>query len=95
MNEKKPSPTTAIAFNYDGKNAPHVSAKGVGPVADKILAVARQHNIPIYEDPDLVTLLGSLDLGNEIPESLYHAVAEIIAFAYILTGKVPEQFKRK
>ena len=80
----------AVALYYDGKNAPHVSAKGTGQVAEQIMAIAREHEVPLCDNPGLVDLLVTLELGDEIPENLYIAVAYIIAFAYQLEGKTPE-----
>lgn len=80
----------AVALYYDGKNAPHVSAKGTGQVAKQIMALAREHGVPLCDNPSLVDLLVTLELGDEIPENLYIAVAYIIAFAYQLEGKAPE-----
>jgi len=87
-------PTRAVALHYDGSNAPQVTAKGSGNVAEEIIALAREHGVPLHEDRDLVALLGQLELGDEIPRELYLAVAEVIAFAYLLKGKVPEGFER-
>ena len=89
---KKSKPTTAVALHYDGKEAPRVTAKGSGELAEKIIALAKQHGIPLHEDAALISLLSKLDLGDEIPQALYMAVAEVIAFAYILNGKLPEGF---
>lgn len=83
----------AVALYYDGKNAPHVSAKGTGKVAEQIMAIAREHGVPLCDNPSLVDLLVTLELGDEIPENLYIAVAYIIAFAYQLEGKTPENEK--
>jgi flagellar biosynthesis protein len=80
----------AVALFYDGKNAPHVSAKGTGVVAEEIIAIAEAHGIPLCDNATLVDLLVTLELGDEIPETLYIAVAYIIAFAYQLEGKTPE-----
>jgi flagellar biosynthesis protein len=77
----------AVALHYDGSNAPRVTAKGRGLVAEQILEVADANDVPIREEPELVELLCRLDLGDEIPEALYVAVAEVIAFAYRLRGK--------
>ncbi|HEC18804.1 MAG TPA: hypothetical protein ENI97_05615 [Gammaproteobacteria bacterium] len=89
---KKPTPTTAVALHYDGKEAPRITAKGTGELAEQIIALAREHGIPLQENAPLISLLAQLDLGDEIPQALYAAVAEIIAFAYILNDKVPEGF---
>jgi len=83
----------AVALHYNKIDAPTISAKGSGDIANMILKIAEENNIPLHEDKDLVTLLSKLDLGDEIPEVLYRAIAEIISFAYMLTGKVPENFK--
>ena len=80
----------AVALYYDGKNAPHVSAKGTGEVAEQIIAIAQEHGVPLCDNSALVDLLVTLELGDEIPESLYIAVAYIIAFAYQLEGKEPD-----
>jgi flagellar biosynthesis protein len=82
-------PRTAVALHYSGRGAPRVTAKGKGVVAEEILALARAHNIPLREDAALTGLLARIELGDEIPEKLYVAVAEVIAFAYRLSGKQP------
>lgn len=77
----------AIALEYDGERAPVVSAKGHQQTAEEILAIAEQENIPIYEDRELTALLNQLDLGDHIPPALYVVVAEVLSFAYRLSGK--------
>ncbi len=74
----------AIALKYErGKDvAPKVTAKGRGAVAEKILALAREHGVPIEKDTTLLQALYRLDLNEEIPEELYQVVAEILAFIY-------------
>lgn len=87
MRPQKPAhPTHAIALAYDGKTAPRVTAKGQGYVAEKILALAHEHDVPLYADAALVQLLARVELGEQIPAGLYVAVAEVIAFAYRLSG---------
>ena len=86
---RTPRPPLAVALQYDGKSAPRVTAKGHDQVAERILALAREHNIPLQENHELAQLLAKVDLGEEIPEALYLAVAQIIAFAYYLSGKAP------
>lgn len=81
----------AVALYYDGKNAPQISAKGTGKVAEQIMEIAREHGVPLCDNPSLVDLLVTLELGDEIPESLYIAIACIIAFAYQLEGKTPAE----
>ncbi len=79
----------AIALNYDESSAPKVTAKGRGLVAKEILKLATENDIPIKEEPEIIELLATVELGDQIPEALYVAVAEVIAFAYTLKGKVP------
>jgi flagellar biosynthesis protein len=82
---------SAITLRYDGKGAPKVTAKGEGPIGAKIIELAHQHGIPLHEDPALASLLSAIPLGQEIPENLYVAIAEVLAFIYYLTDKVPHQ----
>ncbi len=81
----------AVALNYDGKSesAPRVVAKGAGHVAERIIVLAHEHGVEIYEDPDLVDALTRLDLDAEIPESHYRVVAEVLAFIYRLNHAMP------
>lgn len=85
----------AIALKYDGKSAPIVTAKGQGELAKEIISIALANNIPLDNDPMLVKLLSSIPLGDKIPEELYIAVAEVIAFTYMLSGRVPEGFDKE
>ncbi|WP_394238594.1 EscU/YscU/HrcU family type III secretion system export apparatus switch protein [Pseudomonas anguilliseptica] len=84
----------AIALTYDGQNAPVLSAKGDDELAEAILAIAREYEVPIYENAELVRLLARLELGDAIPEQLYRCIAEIIAFAWYLKGKAPAANER-
>ncbi len=93
MKQDPPAPDdVAVALHYDGQNAPRITAKGQGQVAARILAAAREHDIPLRDDPELAAVLAQIPLGAEIPEPLFRAVAEIIAFAYLLSGKRPPGF---
>lgn len=89
-NSKHKSKKRAVALHYDGEHAPHVTARGTGTIADEIITVAREHGIPLREDDELIAMLAQLDLGDEVPEELYVVVAEVLAFAYFVTGRVPE-----
>lgn len=84
----------AVALFYDGQNTPHISAKGTGDVAEQIIAIANEHGVPLCDNGALVDLLVTLELGDEIPETLYIAVAYIIAFAYQLEGKEPDYWQK-
>lgn len=83
------NPPLAVALTYDQESPPFVSATGKGYIAEEILRIAKEHNILIHEDPALVQSLALLDLGQEIPEALYRAIAEVISFAYSLREEKP------
>lgn len=89
MSSKHTPPKSAVALRYDGKNAPRLTAKGRGSIAEEIIALAKEHGVPLHEDKELVGLLAQLELYDEIPRELYIDVAEVIAFAYMVTGKFP------
>jgi flagellar biosynthesis protein len=73
-------PRIAVALQYDEPNAPRVVATGRGWVGDKIIETAREHGVPIEENPALAQALSTIELDEEIPEALYRAVAEILGF---------------
>jgi flagellar biosynthesis protein len=79
----------AVALQYDGEGAPRVTAKGRDQIAEQIVRLAREQGIPLQENEPLVALLSKVELGEEIPQALYLAVAQVIAFAYHLSGKLP------
>jgi flagellar biosynthesis protein len=80
---------TAAALQYDSGHdmAPRVVASGQGKIAEQILTLARQNNIPVYDDPLLAAALSSVELGQEIPPELYLVVAEVLAYLYRVAGK--------
>ena len=79
----KPS---AVGLHYDGDTAPIVTVAGTGAIAEAIIAQAIAHDVPLYENSDLLESLASLDIGQEIPEELYVIIAQIIAFVYHLNA---------
>ena len=85
---EKSKKAIAIKYTKTKDKAPKVVAKGKGTIAQKIIDLARKHNIPLYEDRNLAQLLESLDLDTEIPPELYRAVAEVLVFIYRLNAKV-------
>lgn len=88
MSKKEEHPRrAAVALHYTGHGAPRVTAKGEGITAEHIIAVAKEHGVPISENPELTHLLSQIGLGEEIPPLLYVAVAEVLSFAYSLSGK--------
>jgi len=83
---KKLKQNKAVALKYKAleDTAPKVVAKGRGKVAEKIIQIAKEHDIYVHEDPDLIEVLSQLDLREEIPPDLYVVVAELLAFIYSL-----------
>jgi flagellar biosynthesis protein len=86
MPEHPPPPRRqATALSYQkGQRAPRVVATGAGLVAERILQAARDAGVPVREDPALVQALAALELDAEVPEALWRAVAEVLAWAYRL-----------
>lgn len=83
-NTNKDKKNSAIALKYDplSGRAPTIVAKGHGEIAEKIIELAQEHDVHIHQNPELLDVLIRLELGDEIPEALYRAIAEVIAFAY-------------
>jgi flagellar biosynthesis protein len=81
MTEPRPAPPTlAIALAYEPGATPVVVAKGRAEVAARIAATAAEHGVPVEENPALAEALAEVDLDDAIPEPLFRAVAEVIAF---------------
>ena len=80
-------PRQAVALKYDFENAPKVVAKGDGVLADKIVEIAEQHGVTLYQDSELVKLLSRIEVDEEIPSNLYQAVAVVLSFVLQLNGK--------
>lgn len=71
----------AVALQYGaGDNAPVIVASGQGYLAEKIVELAADNGVPVYEDNSLSTILTQLQLGQEIPENLYQAIVEIYVY---------------
>lgn len=77
-------PERALALRYESAcdAAPRLVARGEGPVAQAILELAREHHVPVREDPDLVQLLAACELGSEIPGELFDVVARLLVQLY-------------
>lgn len=82
----------AVAIRYSDKEdrAPKVVAKGAGQVAERIMAAAAKHAVPVYQNKTLASMLMAVELDREIPPALYQAVAEVLAYVYRL-----DQSRRK
>lgn len=82
MNEKDRA--VALGYNHKHNKAPKILAKGRGPIARKIIEIAKENKVPVYENPDLAAALLKLKIGQEIPEEFYQIIAEVFAFIYAL-----------
>ncbi|HAK57385.1 MAG TPA: flagellar biosynthesis protein FlhB [Lachnospiraceae bacterium] len=72
---------TAVALEYEpGDQAPKVIATGQGKLAERIIEVAREADVPIHKDAKLAKSLSILDIGEYIPPELYSIVAEVLVF---------------
>ena len=78
----------AVALHYDKKGAPRVVAKGRGSIGEKIIELAKAHDIPIEENDVLAGALSKVELGDESPPELYKAVAEVLVFVLRLSGRI-------
>jgi flagellar biosynthesis protein len=78
----------AVALHYDKSGAPRVVAKGRGSIGEKIIDLAKAHDIPIEENEVLAGALSHVELGDEIPAELYKAVAEVLVFVLRLSGRI-------
>ena len=77
----------AVRYSQEQERAPRVLARGRNEVAERIMALAQEHGIPLHEDADLVRLLVVLDLDVEVPPALYRALAEVLAHVYRANGR--------
>jgi len=78
----------AVALHYDKAGAPRVVAKGRGSIGEKIIEVAKAHDILIEENELLAGALSNVEIGDEIPAELYKAVAEVLIFVLRLSGRI-------
>ena len=82
-------PLQAIAIEYGNNPVPLVVAKGKDELAQKIINAAIAAGVPIKKDEELASLLGLLDLDDQVPKSLYTLVAEVLVYTYWLKGMKP------
>ena len=86
----------AVALSYSADNgAPVVVASGMGYLAEKIVEVATENGVPVYEDNSLATMLSQLSLGQEIPDSLYQAIVEIYVYFLNFDPDDPDKARRE
>ncbi len=84
IEDKKKLKVVAVKYDLDKDKAPKIVAGGKGILAQEILRIAEENNVPLYEDPSLADLLSKLEIDAEIPPEMYILVAEVLAFVYQL-----------
>lgn len=89
MTKKSYKKAAALRYKHGKDSAPKVVAKGRGKIAEKIVALAEENQVPLVEDPHLVQMLEALDVDTHIPAELYQAVAEVLAFVYRMNKQMP------
>ena len=89
------SANRAVALKYDGEGAPVVVASGMGYLAERMIEVATESGVPVYEDNSLATMLSQLSLGQEIPDSLYRAIVEIYVYFLNFDPADPDKARRE
>ncbi|AXX94809.1 MULTISPECIES: EscU/YscU/HrcU family type III secretion system export apparatus switch protein [Arcobacter] len=98
INKNLTQKAVALKYDIEKDNAPKITAKGKGETASNIIKIAKENNIPIKKDEDLIELLSQIDIDKEIPSSMYRAVAEIFSFIYDLSNNkkdIDEKLKDK
>jgi len=76
----------AVALRYDMRDAPRVVAKGRGEIGQRIIDTAKEHGVPLQQNPALAEALSQVELDDQIPEALYRAVAEVLGFILRASG---------
>jgi flagellar biosynthesis protein len=89
MSGKEYKKAAALGYAHGQDSAPRVIAKGRGKIAEKIVALAKENQVPLVEDHHLVQMLEALDVDTQIPAELYQAVAEVLVFVYRLNRQPP------
>ncbi len=89
--EQPPRASAARRHEPDTDDATRVAAAGTETTAQRTLAAAREHGIPLREDPDLIDTLTALDIGTEIPPELYTLIAEVLSWAYRTNAECVER----
>jgi flagellar biosynthesis protein len=88
--KKKHNIAAAVKYDVENDDTPQIVASGKGAMADEIIKIAEENDVPLYKDPHLVKLLESLEVETDIPQELYVLVAEVLSFVYKL-----ERMKQK
>ena len=87
---------SAAALRYRPQDgAPVIVASGTGHLAEKIVELAVENGVPVYEDNSLATVLTQLELGSQIPEELYQAVVDIYLYFLNFDPLDPEKYARE
>lgn len=91
---EKKKRAAAISYNPDVDDVPVLSAFGEGYVAEKIVSKGMQSGIPVVSEPELLSMLTGMSVGDDIPPSLYEVVAKILVFVSDINSSIEDKMKR-
>jgi flagellar biosynthesis protein len=86
-------PPVAVALRYErgSREAPRIIASGAGPIAERIIELARDHGIAVRENADLATMLSAFGVGEQIPVAAFAVVAEILFYVLKANSRLPAE----
>lgn len=90
--DKKIKEAAALRYSPEKGGAPTIVALGKGEVAERMLEMAQNSEVPVYEDESLAHTLNALNIGDEIPSELYEVVAQVLVFVSKLDNNYGEKF---
>ncbi|HNY12259.1 MAG TPA: EscU/YscU/HrcU family type III secretion system export apparatus switch protein [Candidatus Wallbacteria bacterium] len=82
MDKKEKNRAVALTYDHGVDGAPKIAARGEGFIAEQIIKIAKQYDVPFYRDADLCEVLVQMDVNTQIPEELYEVLAKVLAFVY-------------
>lgn len=85
----RPPVAVALRYEQDSHAAPRIVASGTGPIAERIIELARAHGVAVRENADLATMLKAVGLGEQIPVAAFAVVAEILFYVLKANGRLP------
>ena len=85
----RPPVAVALRYEQDSAAAPRIVASGTGPIAERIIELARAHGIAVRENADLAAMLRAMEIGDHIPVAAFAVVAEILFYVLKANGRLP------
>jgi flagellar biosynthesis protein len=94
-NSDRPPVAVALRYEPETRQAPRIVASGAGPIAERIVALARAHGIAVRENADLAAMLHAVGVGERIPVAAFAVVAEILFYVLKANGSLPTEKERR